>query len=312
MKNFEIGHYIEISSVLEKSFLIDITVDTNNTLWLLTQLKLIPDKNLQYNNKNLSDKYEIYHIKDGSIHSKMVLDNLDVDFHFLRVLNNNEFLIVGARCRYHSEDNIDNNAVVVDERGNIKRKFILGDGIQDIKIESNSIIWTGYFDEGVYGNYGWDNPIGSCGLRSWTLDGNVDYIYNPSNYDYAIDDCYSLNIASNNEKWFYFYTEFYLGKISNDNVEYYSIDIDGGNTIAISNNYIVSDEGYGKRSTFSLLRENNSKYEKIKTFNFLDKESKEELEIITSHAYGEYLLMRTNRKIYMTSISDIKSEFNVV
>jgi hypothetical protein len=306
MNQIPLTHKTNIKNILKNNYLIDISLDINNNIYFLTQIKKKPNESLQYKSDNVSDTYEIYHLKEDQVESILQVSKKDCDYDFLRI-SNDEILLVGARCTYHSEDKIDKNAVIIDYEGNIKREFTLGDGIGDIKIENNTRIWTSYFDEGIYGNNGWDRPIGYCGLRSWSLDGKEDYIYKASNYDYAIDDCYALNIDKSNNKWFYFYMEFYLGKISSEKIEYFSIDIDGGNTMAISENYILSDEGYGKRSTFSLLVEKNKKYQKEHTFNFSDKESSQALEIISSHAYGEHLLIAANRKIYMTSVSEIKA-----
>ncbi|WP_176444820.1 hypothetical protein [Paenibacillus herberti] len=45
-------------------------------------------------------------------------------------------------------------------RCNHSREFLLGDGIQSVQVTDKGIIWTSYFDEGVFGNNGWDKPIG--------------------------------------------------------------------------------------------------------------------------------------------------------
>ena len=49
-------------------------------------------------------------------------------------------------------------------------RFCLGDGIQDCVVKKDGTIITSYFDEGVFGNYGWDEPLGDCGLIAWTSD----------------------------------------------------------------------------------------------------------------------------------------------
>ena len=50
--------------------------------------------------------------------------------------------------------------------GELRRQFVLGDGIKHVQTTAAGDIWVGYFDEGVYGNYGWGNdpdsePIGA-------------------------------------------------------------------------------------------------------------------------------------------------------
>ncbi|WP_440117757.1 hypothetical protein [Paenibacillus sp. QZ-Y1] len=76
--------------------------------------------------------------------------------------------------------------------GNTIREFLLGDGIQSVQVTKNGTIWTSYFDEGVFGNNGWSNPIGSQGLVAWDEHGNKLY------EDHAADiaDCYALNVVN--------------------------------------------------------------------------------------------------------------------
>jgi hypothetical protein len=56
--------------------------------------------------------------------------------------------------------------------GTLIKEILLGDGIKDMKVTDKEVIWTSYFDEGVFENYGWDEPIGSCGLPAWNQDGD--------------------------------------------------------------------------------------------------------------------------------------------
>jgi hypothetical protein len=44
------------------------------------------------------------------------------------------------------------------------REFLLGDGISYMPSDANGDIWTGYFDEREFGNYGWTTPVGAAGV----------------------------------------------------------------------------------------------------------------------------------------------------
>ena len=61
----------------------------------------------------------------------------------------------------------DKNGRIYTNKGKFVRDILLGDGIQTVQATSEGVIWTSYFDEGIFGNYGWDNPLGSSGLVAW-------------------------------------------------------------------------------------------------------------------------------------------------
>ena len=79
---------------------------------------------------------------------------------------------------------------------------MLGDGIGQVAATSDGDVWAGYFDEGVYGNYGWGDPggeapVGACGLVRFTPDLQLDWRF-PSHVQQpwgAISDCYALNVG---------------------------------------------------------------------------------------------------------------------
>ena len=85
------------------------------------------------------------------------------------------FLIAGARCRWR-RDGPDRNGVLYDTDGQVVAEGVLGDGIGHVLATSDGQVWIAYFDEGIYGNYGWGQaapnsrwaPTGSSGsLADW-------------------------------------------------------------------------------------------------------------------------------------------------
>lgn len=97
-----------------------------------------------------------------------------MNFHFIQPIGDN-ILLLGARCRYRKENSPEMNAVIVDFEGNIQSEFCLGDGIQDCIVTDEGNIITSYFDEGVFGNFGWEKPIGHCGLIVWSENGEIKW-----------------------------------------------------------------------------------------------------------------------------------------
>jgi hypothetical protein len=103
------------------------------------------------------------------------------------------FLVVGARCRWTSK-HIDKNALRFDRSGQLVQEATLGDGIEHIATTPKGLTWVGYFDEGVFGNYGWDNPgpraIGRYGINCF--NSNLQLIAHAPGKIY---DCYAMNVA---------------------------------------------------------------------------------------------------------------------
>jgi hypothetical protein len=52
----------------------------------------------------------------------------------------------------------------------------IGDGVARVRVARSGHVWVGYFDEGVYGNYGWGGggggpaPLGAPGLVRFSPD----------------------------------------------------------------------------------------------------------------------------------------------
>ena len=120
-----------------------------------------------------------------------------------------DVLLVDARLRGGEP-----NGRVYSREGQYQRSILLGDGIEDVQVTADGVIWTSFFDEGVYGG-----KIGAAGLLARDQSGQQIYEFEP---DYGLDyisDCYALNVASESDVWFYYYTEFPLVHLRNLRIE---------------------------------------------------------------------------------------------
>jgi len=77
--------------------------------------------------------------------------------------------------------------------GALRRTTTFGDGIADVQTTTRGDIWVSYFDEGVFGNYGWgydeaSTPIGAPGLVRFDRQGSVLWSYHPPPGVGTIDD----------------------------------------------------------------------------------------------------------------------------
>lgn len=136
----------------------------------------------------------------------------------LQPLPHGRILVVGARARWRPEGP-DRNAIIYDADGGVLAEETLGDGIEHVFTTSAGHVWVGYFDEGVYGNYGWGGPeapppLGACGLARFSPDLQPNWRY-PSSVDNAwgaISDCYALNVDGDTA-WTSYYTDFPIVRV---------------------------------------------------------------------------------------------------
>jgi hypothetical protein len=113
------------------------------------------------------------------------------------------------------------NGHVFGPDGAIRRSILFGDGIGPMLVDDRDRAWVGYFDEGVYGNLGWNAsggpaPIGQWGLVRFDLEaGVVDWEFTPPKGGEPIDDCYALNLDGSGA-WTCYYASFDLVRIYPD------------------------------------------------------------------------------------------------
>ncbi|MBQ9535949.1 MAG: hypothetical protein IJU78_08910 [Clostridia bacterium] len=195
-------------------------------------------------------------------HSLVKLGRYRMNFHFLQPIGD-DFLLLGARCAYSKTRGPEMNAAIVNSSGEMLCEFCLGDGIEDCIVTADERIITSYFDEGVFGNYGWDSPIGSSGLVVWDRGGNVLWESKRNIYD-----CYAINLDERGRLWYYYYDEFKLVMTDLLTEKEYTPDIDGasGFLITADMGHIVFERGYDHNGEFSIapiLGERLGKFEPL-------------------------------------------------
>ncbi len=229
-------------------------------------LLLFAEKNLDYRMNTAAasfaktktdnmQNYIAFCTSKGKLVQVLSVANEPFNIHSIQVLPGNKFLLACARSKYRPANNHDKNGRIYDFCGNLLNTILLGDGIQDVQVSDNGNIWTSYFDEGVFGNYGWDEPIGASGLKLWSERGEPHYDYSPPEGLDRICDCYAINVESNRTTWAYYYTDFPLVKIK-DRVaaDYWHLPITGSDCFAIYRNYALFRGGYENRNSFFLVQ----------------------------------------------------------
>jgi hypothetical protein len=184
---------------------------------------------------------------NGNI-EKTELQAVEVAFPSAQPLPGGRILLVGSRCAYRDGDP-EKNAAIFDQDGKILRQFTVGDGINAVQTTSDGRIWVSYFDEGVFGNYGWNEPMGRSGLVCFNLEGRIVWQFTPPEGFGPIDDCYSLNVAQN-AVWACYYSDFPVVKIDSQNkVSGWKNDVAGASALAVDENRVLLWGGYGENKT---------------------------------------------------------------
>jgi hypothetical protein len=84
----------------------------------------------------------------------------------------------------------------------------LEDGIKDVQTTQGGKIWVRYFDEGVYGG-----GAGQHGVICFDSSGRSVFRYSEFAEQLglpSIDDCYAMKVASEDEVWLSYYSDFPL------------------------------------------------------------------------------------------------------
>ena len=210
------------------------------------------------------------------------LGELDFAFPVFDIFSDGRVVIAASRCRWRGKDDYDLNGLIYNPATGERIRFLAGDGIQSLSVDNQSRIYISYFDEGVFGNFGWGNPgpIGSgaggvncfndCGERIWyfnSVDGSGEFI----------SDCYAMNVNQNNA-YVYYYTDFSLCRIGSEfERKYWKTGLSGCHHFAISDEAILFSGEYDEGpSKFHLAK----KFE-YKLSKFTDVKAKLELGKLT-------------------------------
>ena len=158
-------------------------------------------------------------------------------------------LAVGARSRWQDGKG-EHNATVLDPGGEIAGTFCVGDGVQSVQVSPTGAIWISYFDEGVFGNFGWgDNPgptpLGQAGLVRWSLTGEKEWEYRPPEGFGTIDDCYAMNLDGETA-WVCYYSGFPVVRVERDGtVKGWPCVASGAHALAVASGRVALVGGYG-------------------------------------------------------------------
>lgn len=218
-------------------------------------------------------KYRVVALSGGKPVLDFLIEQEPFNIHHIQPLGD-EILLVCARSHYRGPTDYEENGRIYTRNGKFVRSILLGDGIQSVQATSEKVIWTSYFDEGIFGNYGWEHPVGESGLVAWNHDGEKLYEYRPNEALDSISDCYALNVRSSEDVWFYHDTESFLVHLHLHEVENrWTIPVSESDGFAVMENHALFRGGYEERDSyhlFSLLKK--GRVRKVSEFELRDQD----------------------------------------
>lgn len=221
------------------------------------------------------------------------------NYHFLETIDDgNHLLMCGSRSYNHGDGNIERNARVYTADGQLVRQFCLGDGIEHLSVTPDNHIWCGYFDEGIFGNYGWDDPLGKSGLVKWSPDGRMVWEYQGTGNRF-ISDCYAMTTVGN-EAAFHYYTDFDVGFVQNGQTVYLSTNIDGASAMAATED--GSSILFHEDRQFIITEQKGRRYVRRGRIRF-KKPNGKKLSPLLVATRGPQLLMLDGPDLYLYDIS---------
>ncbi|MFE0506617.1 hypothetical protein [Peribacillus butanolivorans] len=236
------------------------------------------------------------HIINNQQYKKIEFHDVPINIHHVQTFSDGTIMLVGSRCEYN-EGKPDKNARFYDCNGRFLYALTFGDGIQSVQVDEQDRIWISYFDEGVFGNYGWDEPIGRHGLILFDRQGKI--LWHAGEYD--ISDCYALNVASLDKVCFYYYHDFKFVILDElFQPTFFEVKKDSFWEFAISDDSMAIFDGYDSY----LCHRKRHTFKKGRRIQYVD----EHREKISGRLAmrGETIYIYNNEGIYKTKLSGIK------
>lgn len=249
-------------------------------------------------------RYRVIGLRENEVVLETLIEQEAFNIHNVQPLGD-KLLLVCCRSMFRGQGDIDHNGRVYSRSGVLKRQFILGDGIQSIQATSRGEIWTSFFDEGVFGNYGWTHPIGASGLVAWNSAGQKLYEFEPTGNAGAISDCYALNVTSDSDVWCYYYTNFPLVHLRERQiVSTWRVPVHGSHAFALAEGYTLFAGAYREPDVLSLvqLQKDGSALDRGK-FGVLDAAG-DPLRLERCVGRGEYLYVLSGSQLYRLGVRE--------
>lgn len=228
------------------------------------------------------------------------------NIHHVQLLPDSRILLACSRSVYNSPERFEKNGRIYGTSGVFQSEILLGDGIEDVQATENGLIWTGFFDEGIFGNNGWDEPVGASGLVAFDTDGNSLYEFEPLAGLRSIDACYALNVPTADEAWCYYYIRFPIVKIQDRRIAgFWHSPVTSAHAFAVDGDFIMFAGASDMKDSYPLVKlQTDHRAEIIGNVDFID-ENGQPLRSGHTVARGRQLFLIQNNKLYKADLRNI-------
>ena len=171
---------------------------------------------------------------------------------YVQPLPNERVLLVSARAEWRP-DGPEHNATIFGPDGSVESTACVGDGVAGVLATPSGEIWMGYFDEGVYGNFGWGSPgpppIGQPGLIRFSTSLAIEWEF-PNRRHEPIDECEAMTLDGGS-LWVYYYSHYPVVRIDSTGVRAWSPDssrhaASGIGALAVDGDRVALAGGYSQ------------------------------------------------------------------
>lgn len=181
------------------------------------------------------------------------LPPMNITFPYVDLFSDGGCVLVGARSSWRSKHDFDLNGALIERGTKVAKRVCFGDGIESLGIDGKDRIWISYFDEGVFGNFGWSHTgptgLGAGGVNCFDRTGELLWQHNREDASEHIDDCYAMNVSPFGV-WFYFYSAFKIASIKESySVEYFDTPISGSDSFVTDGHRFVFSSQYDEPVT---------------------------------------------------------------
>jgi len=193
-----------------------------------------------------SSRYRVYKATGGSLEGFDFVAPVGAAYTHAQPIGDGDFLLVAP----WPSKGVEKNGHIWRSDGTLVRQIALGEGINQVQTSSRSEVWVGYNDEGVY-------RAGEPGLTCFDPDGKRTFSFADSvaNDDVVpiIDDCYALNVSSDNEIWVYYYSAFPLVRLVDKRLAgiWTRVPGLGAHAFAVGEKSVLFAGDYGDRSSIT-------------------------------------------------------------
>ncbi len=314
---------------LPKGKFVTLSYDYAGQLLILMSINLIDNRDENNGassvetNLNRQQKYQIWQTTDDSDELSLYAEiRAEVDFQDVQRFTNGDILLANKRSQYRSENDYDKNGYIYSIDGKLKQQFVLGDGVADMQVTKDDVIWISYFDQGIFGarySSNWYYLLSSTGLVARATDGKTVYEFEPLDSLYHIVDCYALNVSSNTTTYaYYFYNddndcgEFDLVRIQNQKItDYWHMPVSGSSAFIIDGNKAVFDGGYEHRTLFYLVELKKEHQAQITQQIIFEHDGENILKVGEGFSYpwarGNSFVVIKNRHLFMIPFAEFLS-----